>query len=131
MIIKKFIFSSYSKSIFYLNKISDHGKVMLVDIGFEKTTAFLFENKQIQQFNILPIGGNHISKDISKILKIEISKANEIKLNFNNINNDKDLKQDEIADDKKDDGFTCSVCFLVLRNTQLAKPRSKVCADCA
>ncbi|MGB1004986.1 MAG: DUF4193 family protein [Candidatus Actinomarina sp.] len=42
-----------------------------------------------------------------------------------------DLKLDEIADDKKDDEFTCSVCFLVLRNTQLAKPRSKVCADCA
>ena len=42
-----------------------------------------------------------------------------------------DLKLDEIADDKKDDEFTCTVCFLVLRNTQLAKPRSKVCADCA
>ena len=101
VIIKKFIFSSYSKSIFYLNKISDQGKVILVDIGFEKTTAFLFENKQIQQFNILPIGGNHISKDISKILKIEISKANEIKLNFNNINNNKDLRQDEIELVKK------------------------------
>jgi cell division protein FtsA len=101
VIIKKFIFSSYSKSIFYLNKISDQGKVILVDIGFEKTTAFLFKNKQIQQFNILPIGGNHISKDISKILKIEISKANEIKLNFNNINNNKDLRQDEIELVKK------------------------------
>ena len=96
VIIKKFIFSSYSKSKFYLNKISDQEKVILVDIGFEKTTAFLFEDKQIQQFNILPIGGNHISKDISKILKIEISKANEIKLNFNNIDNNKDLRQDEI-----------------------------------
>ena len=101
VIIKKFIFSSYSKSIFYLNKISDQGKVILVDIGFEKTSAFLFENKKIQQFNILPIGGNHISKDISKILKIEISKANEIKLNFNNINNNKDLRQDEIELVKK------------------------------
>ena len=101
VIIKKFIFSSYSKSIFYLNKISDDGKVILVDIGFEKTSAFLFENNQIQQFNILPIGGNHISKDISKILKIEIFKANEIKLNFNNININKDLRQDEIELVKK------------------------------
>ena len=42
-----------------------------------------------------------------------------------------DLKLDEIAGDKTEDEFTCSVCFLVLRNTQLAKPRSKVCADCA
>jgi len=101
VIIKKFIFSSYSKSIFYLNKISNQERVILVDIGFEKTSAFLFKDKQIEQFNILPIGGNHISKDISKILKIEISKANEIKLNFNNINNDKDLRKDEIELVKK------------------------------
>ena len=40
-----------------------------------------------------------------------------------------DWKLDEAAADKEDDEFTCSVCFLVLKNTQLAKPRSKVCAD--
>lgn len=101
IIIKKFIFSSYSKTIFYLNKISDQKKIIFVDIGFEKTSAFLFENKKLQQFKILPIGGNHITKDISKILNIEISKANEIKLNFNNINNDKDLNQDQVEFIKK------------------------------
>ena len=42
-----------------------------------------------------------------------------------------DLKLDEAAADKEDVEFTCSICFLVLKNTQLAKPRSKVCADCA
>ena len=99
--IKKFIFSSYSKSIFYQNKIPDQKKIIFVDIGFEKTCAFLFENKKMQQFKILPIGGNHITKDISKILKIETSKANEIKLNFNNINNDKNLNQDQIEFIKK------------------------------
>ena len=101
VIIKKFIFSSYSKSIFYQNKISDQKKIILVDIGFEKTCAFLFENKKIQQFKSLPIGGNHITKDISKILNIEMSKANKIKLNFNDINNDKDLKQNQIELIKK------------------------------
>ena len=101
VIIKRFLFSSYSKSIFYLDKISDQRKIILVDIGFEKTSAFLFEDKKMQQFKILPIGGNHISKDISKILKIEISRANEIKLNFNKINDYKDLKQDEIELVKK------------------------------
>ena len=95
IIIKKFIFSSYSKTIFYLNKISDQKKIIFVDIGFKKTSAFLFENKKLQQFKILPIGGNHITKDISTILNIEISKANEIKLNFNNINNDKNLNKDQ------------------------------------
>lgn len=42
-----------------------------------------------------------------------------------------DLKLDEIVEDIKEDEFTFSVCFLVLLNTQLAKPRSKVCNDCA
>ena len=101
VIIKKFIHSSYSKSIFYLDKIPDQKKVILVDIGFEKTSAFLFENKKMQQFKILPIGGNHISKDISKILKIEIFEAEEIKLNLNNINDNKNLRQDEIELIKK------------------------------
>jgi len=101
VIIKKFIFSSYSKSIFYLNKISDQNKIIFVDIGFEKICAFFFENKQIKNFKILPIGGNHITKDISKILKIEISKANEIKLNFNNIDNNEELNRDQIELIKK------------------------------
>ena len=42
-----------------------------------------------------------------------------------------DLKLDDAAADKEEDEFTCSICFLVLKNTQLAKPRSKVCSDCA
>ena len=41
-----------------------------------------------------------------------------------------DLKLDEVADEIQDDEFTCTVCFLVLKNTQLAKPRAKVCVDC-
>ena len=101
VIIKKFIFSSYSKSLFYLNNISDHKKIVFVDIGFEKTSTFLFLNKKMQQFKILPIGGNHITKDISKILKLEIFKANEIKLNFNSIDNDKNLRHDQIELIKK------------------------------
>lgn len=99
--IKKFIFSSYAKSIFYLNKISDQKRIIFVDIGFEKTSAFLFEDKKIQQFKVHPIGGNHISKDISKILMIEISKANEIKLNLDNISDDNDLNEEQIELVKK------------------------------
>ena len=41
-----------------------------------------------------------------------------------------DLKLDDIADDKSEDEFTGTVCFMVLSNTQLAKPRSKVFIDC-
>ena len=39
-----------------------------------------------------------------------------------------DLKLDEIAD-KKDDEFTCSICFLVLRNS-ISKTKIKSMRDC-
>ena len=42
-----------------------------------------------------------------------------------------DLKLDEEVEEIQEDEFTCSVCFLVLKNTQLEKPRAKVCIDCA
>ena len=42
-----------------------------------------------------------------------------------------DLKLDEVVEEIQEDEFTCSVCFLVLKNTQLEKPRAKVCIDCA
>ena len=42
-----------------------------------------------------------------------------------------DLKLDEVVEEIQEDEFTCSICFLVLKNTQLEKPRAKVCIDCA
>jgi len=42
-----------------------------------------------------------------------------------------DLKLDEVVEDIQEDEFTCTVCYLVLKITQLEKPRSKVCVDCA
>ena len=95
VIIKKFIFSSYSKSIFYLNQISDQKKIIFVDIGFEKTCAFLFEDNKMQQFKILPIGGNHITKDLSKILNIDMIKAEKIKLCFDK--NEKVLIEENLS----------------------------------
>ena len=42
-----------------------------------------------------------------------------------------DLKDDEVVKDIQEDEFTCTVCYLVLKRTQLEKPRAKVCIDCA
>ena len=99
--IKKIIFSSYSKSLFYLNQINSEKKIIFVDIGYEKTCAFLFNNKKIDGFKILPIGGNHITKDISKILKVDNDYAEDIKLNFDNINYYTDKKSEDLELIKK------------------------------
>ena len=42
-----------------------------------------------------------------------------------------DLKLDEVVEEIQEDEFTCTVCYLVLKRTQLQKPRVKVCVDCA
>ena len=41
-----------------------------------------------------------------------------------------DLKLDEVVEEIQEDEFTCTVCYLVLKTTQLEKPRAKVCIDC-
>ena len=41
-----------------------------------------------------------------------------------------DLKLDEVVEEIQEDEFTCTVCYLVLKRTQLEKPRVKVCVDC-
>ena len=41
-----------------------------------------------------------------------------------------DLNLETTAEDIKEDEFTCSVCYMILGNTQLAKPRARVCLDC-
>ncbi len=80
--IKKFISTSFSKSLFYLDEINNKNEVMFIDIGYRKTCVSYFKNDRIEEFKILPIGGDHITQDISKILKIDHLKAEEIKLNF-------------------------------------------------
>ena len=99
--IKKFLLSSYAKSLFYLNQFSDFKKIIFVDIGYEKTITFCFENKKFHNLKVLPIGGNHVTKDISKILKIDEIKSENLKLNLNKLNLSNEFNKDEIELIKK------------------------------
>lgn len=99
--IKKFISTSYSKSLFYLEKIGNKSEVMFIDIGYRKTCVTYFKNGRMEEFKIIPIGGDHITKDISKILKIEHFKAEEIKLNFDKVIIHKNENANEIELIKK------------------------------
>jgi len=42
-----------------------------------------------------------------------------------------DLNLDSNAIGIQTDEFICTICFLILNNAQLAKPRAKVCTDCS
>ena len=74
--------SSYVKSIYYKNNLNLSGDVLFIDVGFNKTSVISYFNDKVLSLDVLLIGGNHITKDISKILKIDLKKSEQIKINF-------------------------------------------------
>ena len=95
ILIDQIICSSYAKSINYKNNLSLGGHVSFIDVGFNKTSIISYLNEKIISIDILPIGGNHITKDISKVLEIDLEKSEYIKLNFDQ--NPKILKEKNIS----------------------------------
>ena len=84
--INQIICSSYAKSINYKNNLDLTGEVTFIDIGYKKTSIISFINDKLIFLDVLPIGGNHITKDISLLLKIDIGEAEKLKLNFDTKN---------------------------------------------
>tara|TARA_B100000686_G_C16611499_1_gene874057 strand:- start:498 stop:1100 length:603 start_codon:yes stop_codon:yes gene_type:complete len=60
---------------------SDH--VTFLDIGWERSTILSYKNSRLVCFNSVPLGGNHITKDISKVLKLNLEDSEKIKKSFN------------------------------------------------
>ncbi len=95
--IDQIICSSYAKSVNYKDNLNLSGYISFIDIGFNRTSIISYFNDKILSFDVLPIGGNHITKDISKVLKIDLKQAEKIKLNFDKSEiflNDEDLSQE-------------------------------------
>ena len=76
------ICSSYAKSINYKKNLNLNGNISFIDIGFDKTSIISFNNDHFISLDILPIGGNHITKDISKILNIDEEQSETVKVNL-------------------------------------------------
>ena len=75
--------SSYVKSFFYKKSIDTRKNIIFLDIGYDRTSALFFNNNKLQFINSVPIGGNNITKDISKVLKLDISYSEDLKTKFN------------------------------------------------
>jgi len=82
IIIDQIICSSYAKSMNYKNNFQFEDSISFIDMGFNKTSITCFNKNKIFFSEILPIGGNHITKDISKILKVSFYDAENLKLSF-------------------------------------------------
>jgi len=82
VLINQISFSSYAKSLSYRNNFTIDENIAFIDMGFNKTSIIYYNKNIIKFFNTIPVGGNHITKDISKILKIDLLKAEKVKLYF-------------------------------------------------
>ena len=75
--------SSYVRSANYNKYFDNYKKKVIIDIGFKKSAIVIFEEKRLLYFNIIPVGGKHITNDISLLLKISSDKAETLKKNLN------------------------------------------------
>ena len=81
--------SSYIKSILYNKNFKNKNNLIFLDIGYERTSALFFYDKKFKFLNTIPIGGNNITKDISNVLKLDLDYSEDLKIEFNKNENDK------------------------------------------
>jgi len=98
--INKFFCSSYTKSLNYKEQFAKSEKIAFIDIGYEKTSIVIYYKNKLNSFNVLPVGGNHITKDISKILSLPNEESEDIKRSLNkNISFNEENKTSKIFKD--------------------------------
>ncbi len=81
--IKNILCSSYIKSLNYNQLFKNYDKKVFLDIGYRKSCLSIFDKYRLIQFNIVPLGGNHITKDISQVLNISEEDSENIKTSLN------------------------------------------------
>ena len=67
--ITNFYNSTYIKTLNYTSYFESFDIKTFIDVGYKKTSLALYKNNKLLFLDFLPIGGDHITKDISKVLK--------------------------------------------------------------
>ena len=80
--------SSYIKASFHKKKLDDKNFFILIDIGFERTTGLIFNENKLKYLKSIPLGSNNITKDISKVLKLNLEYSEDLKIKFNRLENE-------------------------------------------
>lgn len=81
--IKNLLCSSYIKSLNYNQLFENYDKKVFLDIGYSKSCLSIFDKNRLILFNVIPLGGNHITKDISQVLDISEKDSENIKKSLN------------------------------------------------
>ncbi len=84
--IKKIYCTSYVKSFCFKDLFESYQNKFFLDIGYEKSCLVIYKKNKLKLIKYLQLGSNHITKDISKIFKISLNDAEEIKKSLSNLN---------------------------------------------
>ena len=98
--ILSFFSSSLVKSFKYINYFKNNKFVNFLDIGLDRTTLIFFDQQRFVSLNSIPIGGNHISKDISQIMKLNIDESENLKKSFNKSEIDFSYNEESLDENK-------------------------------
>jgi len=76
--VERFISCTFALAIQLLNNNELQSGAILIDMGFEKTSLGVFKNLALINSMTLPIGVNHIIKDVSKVCLLNLDEAKNI-----------------------------------------------------
>jgi len=95
--LKSILCTSYIRSLGLISKLDISGYNSFIDIGLKKSCLTIFENNKLLFINNTHISGDHITKDISQLLKIDyrIAESKKIKFYKNNLLGN-DLSENEL-----------------------------------
>ena len=70
----------------------NYNKISFLEIGYSRSTLIVYEKNIIKLIQSIPIGGNHVTNDISKVFKISFDEAEKIENLLLNKNVLRDIK---------------------------------------
>jgi len=79
---ERLVSRTFSLGVELLNKKELEFGSILIDLGFEKISLGLFKNFALVHSITIPIGVNHITKDISKVCSLNLEESEVIKNNL-------------------------------------------------
>tara|TARA_B100002052_G_C15880233_1_gene598875 strand:- start:815 stop:1957 length:1143 start_codon:yes stop_codon:yes gene_type:complete len=95
--LKNVFCTSYIKSLGLINKIGISGYSSFIDIGLNKSSLTIFKDDKLLYLSNTHVAGDHITKDIAKVLKVDYRKAESQKLKFSENNElKKDVKENNL-----------------------------------
>ena len=87
--------SSYIKTYSYKSKYNSKNFIVFLDIGYERTNTLVFKDGKFEYFHTIPIGGNNVTKDISRVMNLNLDYSEKLKVFFNHKENNLLLNKED------------------------------------